>query len=255
MRTVALAEAIGRLSCRLSDWGYVVKEVDDVSTVPGLVDLLGKSYLTPLSSPGHNDFTENNVIWLVAMKGDTPVFAGCARLEDIGRESISRYWSRTLKRAYGANSDAPVIEKVRPEVEKKLFGRLVYFGDLYVNSSERGSRVALRSFVALGHLAVSLKWDPDWIYCFVREEDLARGAGVIYGFSTLLPEPFNWLSPPPPRSNSEWLALLPRDEIWSFAGASLRAALRSAGPRRDRSDNQQGVIKDAPAECVGSHGE
>lgn len=239
MRTVAVAGALGGLKACLAAEGFNVREVEDISTVPGLIERIGKPYLTPLSSPAHNDFTEGNSLWLVAEKDGDPVYLGCARLEDLGTESVSRYWTRVLQRAYASSPHDVVIQDIRPEIERSIGGRLVYFGDLYAKRSGRGARRALRAFIAIGHLAVALKWDPDWIYCFVREEDVMRGAAAMYGFAGLYANPFHWVAPPAPRENSEWLAVLPRAEIWHSANAALRASELGL-----LSNHQQGKVED-----------
>lgn len=255
MRVVEVAGALGGLKASLADEGFVVREVEDVTTVPGLIERIGKPYLTPLSSPSHNDFTAGNSLWLVAEKEGEPVYLGCARLEDLGGEAIGRYWARVLHRAYAERPEDVVINGVRPEIERTVGGRLVYFGDLYANVSVRGARKALRAFVAIGHLAVSLKWDPDWVYCFVREADVLRGAAAIYGFTALYPNPFNWVAPPPPRENSEWLAALPRTELWHCAKAALEASERSVTRRLGAvSNNQQGKVQNSGQSLVVTDG-
>lgn len=115
---------------------------------------------------------------------------------------------------------------------------MVYFGDLYVNPRGRGDRLTLRAFVALGHLAVSLKWEPDWTYCFVRERDALRGAAMLYGFCQIVPDPFTWIDPPSPRENSEWLALLPKVDLMSVVEA-VRDAVCS-------SDNKERKVQHQP---------
>lgn len=228
MQTIEAAAALGALRASMVAEGYTVRQVEDVATIPELIERVGKPYLTPLSSPLHNDLTEGNSIWLVAEEGDEPVYLGCARLEDLGRESIASYWSRSLERAYPNREGEGVIENVRLEVDRAIGGRIVYFGDLFVKGHRRGSRKALRTFVAIGHLAVSLKWNPDWTYCFVREADVLRGAAALYGFTMLYPNPFSWVNPPYPRDNSEWLATLPRSEVWHCVEAALNASIGKA---------------------------
>lgn len=216
------AVGIGYLWNNLANQGYEVEELTDMSAVHDAVEAAGKAYLTPFNSPAHNDFTQKSALWLVARKEGVPAFLGCARLEDLGSERLDQYWPRVFSRAYGdsANKGA-VIRNVGSDIATEMSGRLVYFGDLFVSPSVRGSRSALRSFVALGHLAVSLKWDPDWTYCFVRERDLMRGAAALYGFTRHFGAPFEWIEEPPtPRSRSERLVGLPRRDLgWSVSAA------------------------------------
>lgn len=240
MSVVEKAKAIGRLSEFLGNDGIEVSEVEDFDQVASIIEASGKPYLTPVTSPMHNDFHHSNALWLVARRDGEPVFLGCARLEDIGPEPVGSYWSRVMRRVYGESS-RDVIRSVRPEISSKVRGRLVYFGDLFVAVGGRGSRLNLRAFVALGHLAVSLKWEPDWTYCFIRERDLARGAQTLYGFPDAMPAPFTWIDAPEPRESSEWLALLSRDELMPVCNRCLLAVNAA---RAIASNNQSRKIDD-----------
>ncbi|WP_238368259.1 hypothetical protein [Mesobacterium pallidum] len=214
---------MGRLGASLKSRGIDVREVVDFGEVSEIVRRAGKPYLTPFSSPDFNDFTSENVLWLVGEREGEPAFIGCARLEAIGAEHIESWWSRVFGRAY-APGQTPILNNVRPNVARELRGRIVYFGDLYVAPKMRGSREALRTFVALGHIAVSLKWDPDWTYCFLRERDILRGAAAIYGFTRNFGRPFDWLrDPPAPRQASERLVALPREDLMQVAELAAQA--------------------------------
>lgn len=225
MDTLARAAAIGRLMKVLESKGFEVSQVSDPVEVGDIVAQIGKPYLTPMSAAASNDFTSGNYLPLVARKDGEPAMLGCARLEDLGHEPVDRFWQRVFSRTYGDASGKDVVGRVRPEVVRAVARRLVYFGDLFVNPKFRGMSSSVREFVAIGHLAVSLKWDPDWIYCFIREKDMLRGAAVRYGFSATMPAPFEWLiDPPAPRDRSEVLALLSRDELPVVTQQALRSS-------------------------------
>ena len=224
MRTLETANRLGQLCQFLADKDFEIEELTDLSTIGEIANNMDKPYLTPMSSADHNDFTEMNHICLVARKNGKPIMMGCARLEDIGAEPVSSYWTRVFTRAYGAPSSPPVISNINPEVERNFTRKLVYFGDLFVAKGGRGNRSALRAFVAIGHLAVSLKWDPDWIYCFIRERDLMLGASAMYGFNRDFGSPFEWVDEPPhPRNRSEQLVALSRTDIPMVTGRTLVA--------------------------------
>lgn len=209
----------------LTKEGYEIEEITNSNQVMGLVDELEKPYLTPMSSPAFNDFTRAGTLGLVARRDGRPAMFGFARLEDLGDESVGQYWARVFGRAYGGDPSANVICDVRREVDRTLGRRLVYFGDLFVAPDARGSRLALRSFVAFGHLAVSLKWDPDWTYCFIRERDVLRGSAALYGFNRVFGRPFSWIgSPPAPRSNSELLVAVSRADVGPVTDIAIDAA-------------------------------
>lgn len=232
---IAKAGVLGDLRALLASKGLSVEEVTQISDIPELVRQAEKPYLTPLSSPAFNDFTEKNVLWLVARRDGVPVYLGCARLEDLGTEAVGSFWRRVFARVYG-DGQTEKISDVRENVDRSIGGRLVYFGDLYVSAAGRGDRAALRAFVALGHAAVSLKWDPDWTYCFVRERDALRGAALMYGFGQVMPRPFRWIDPPSPRTNSEWLAVLAKGELLPMISATRDALCDLDDKKREVQD-------------------
>lgn len=224
MNTVDKAQAFGTLDAFMNAQGYKIESLNDFSEIPHIASQLGKQYLTPMSSPDFNDLTEGRSICLVARKDGMPVMMGCARLEDIETEPVGKYWKRVFLRAYGANKCKEVIGDTLPKVDRMMTRRLVYFGDLFVCKGFRGSRLALRSFITLGHLASALQWDPEWTYCFIREKDIGRGTLELYGFNTNFGNAFEWLiEPPKPRDRSELLVAVSREDLQQSINRALRA--------------------------------
>jgi hypothetical protein len=207
--------------------GVEVLELVEYSRLHEVAASAAKGYLTPLMSPSHHDLTAGNSLWLVAWRGDEPVMLGAARLEELGAERVSSFWPRCLERLYN-RPKGELIESVSEDVSSVLRGRLAYFGDLHVSPSFRGNLQSVRAFVTIGHLAVSLKWDPDFTYAFVREKDALRGASIRYGFMDAIPSPMIWKDPPSPRSNSEWCVFTSRERLPSMARAVL-AGLKLGG--------------------------
>jgi hypothetical protein len=207
MNILDRANVVGALSELLLHRGLRLEVLEDYSRVREAIDFAGKEYLTPFSSPDFNDFTSENCIWMCAYDGDGPVILGAARLEDLGNERLDVYWERTFGRAYRGSE----IHNVSSVITNRVQGKIVYFGDLFVAKRARGNRSNLRAFTAIGHMLCSLKWDPDWIYCFLRQRDASRGAAQLYGFNWIEPSPYEWIGVPPQnRSNSEVAAFLSR---------------------------------------------
>lgn len=212
------ARMASALDGRLASAGVEVRQIVDFAEVRAIVEGLGKDYLTPVNSPLLSDMLESNCLGLVGVRGGAPVFFGIARLEDLTVEPVNSWWVRMLGRAYGRD----VVAGVNAGAADLMRGRLVYFGDLFVAPGARGVLQNVRDFVALGHLMVAARWSPDVTYCFVRERDVMRGAAARYGFSRLMPSPLVWRDPPPvPRSNSEWLAYLPRADLLPMVRAAV----------------------------------
>lgn len=199
---VEKSEILTRRKDYLLSVGIRVEQLEDFSKVKSLVSITQKNYLTPLASPEKNDLTHGNCIWLIGWYESEPVILGGARLEDLQGEPVTSFWPRSLGRLYGRDPQA-LISAISEEVAKRLRGRLAYFGDLHVAKNNRGSLANLRAFTTIGHLAVSLQWNPDHTYAFVREDDVMRGAAARYGFCDMYVRPITWVDPPPPRSDSE----------------------------------------------------
>lgn len=188
--------------------GYALKVLDDPSGIPGIIEAMGKPYLTPKLSPLLNDFTSADTFWMLLLNGEETVGAAGCRYEDLGARKISEHWKESLKRQYGGG-EHDVIEWVSPQVDEALKGKLVYYGDLFFTPEAGRSRRILRLFVMIGHLWTFLKWEPESIYAFVREKDLSRGANFYYSFPRFIPSPQRWVKPAPePREDSEYLVML-----------------------------------------------
>lgn len=213
---------IGRCEARLAQHGIRVEQIDDFDRIPGLIEKSEKNYLTPIVSPLRNCLTQNNCIWLIGWRGDIPAFIGGARLEDLGDEPVSMFWPRSMARLYD-RPKGELIRNVSNEVSAQLNGKLAYFGDLHVTPGVRGTLSLLRAFITIGHIAVSLKWNPDHIYAFLRGDDVLRGAAMRYGFLDLFPHPIEWENPPEQRSNNEWCGVLSRHRLPGMARATVRS--------------------------------
>lgn len=212
-------QIIGKCEAHLAQKGIRVEQVEDFDRIPYLMKQSKKTYLTPIVSPLNNCLTQGNCIWLVGWLGDQPAMIGGARLEDLGDETVASFWPRSLGRLYN-RPQAELIENVSNDISHRLSGKLAYYGDLHVMPGMRGMLSNLRSFITIGHLAVSLKWNPDHIYAFLRENDVMRGAAARYGFLDVFPRPMAWKNPPEPRSSNEWCGVLSRRKLPGMARAT-----------------------------------
>lgn len=205
--------------------GLVVHVEQDFETVPKIIETIGKPYLTPKMSPFYNDFTGENCFWLLLKKDDQVVAAAGARLDDLGTGSITEYWRRTMRRHYG-QGETEMVTQIAPPLEQDLKGRLVYFGDLYFSRSAGRSLKTVRRFVLIGHMISALKWNPDWTYAFLREDDVRRGGNFHYGFNRYIPDAQFWLDPPAPRENTEYCVMINRRDLGYLAEAYVRSPER-----------------------------
>ena len=205
--------------------GLVVQVEQDFEIVPKIVEAIGKPYLTPKMSPFFNDFTGSNCFWLLLKKDGDVVAAAGARLDDLGDGSITEYWRRTMRRHYGQGVNE-VVTTVAAPLEQDLRGRLAYFGDLYFSKAAGRSLKTVRRFVLIGHMIAALKWNPDWTYAFLREDDVRRGGCYHYGFNRYIPDAQFWLDPPAPRENTEYCVMINRRDLAYTAETFIRSPER-----------------------------
>ncbi len=187
--------------------GYSVSECVDYSTIPTILESLGKPYVTPHLSPNRNDFTQTNSFWMLVEKDGVVVAAGGVRLEDLGQESVGHYWDRLYKRQSGHG-----VKRVANPLLNELSGKLAYLGDLHLKEGHRGSRTLLHYSAILCHVIVSIKWSPDWTYAFLHKRDVVRGAAALYGFTRAIPQSKIWHKVEEPRRNDEYCASLSKDD-------------------------------------------
>lgn len=213
MQTLDVMKAAAICLERLKARGFEVEQSADFTRVTAQIAGMEKNYLTPKLSPDWNDFTSESAIWLFLLRGGKPVGGVGARFDALGPERVDTYWQRTFARQY-PRPKGPTVEDVSPVLVERLTGNLVYVGDFFLAQDVRGP-AAVSKLMAYLMLALALsKWpNLDWVYAFIRQRDLGRGAAARYGLHQVVPRPLNWPDPPEGRGNTEWFAGTTRDEL------------------------------------------
>lgn len=158
--------------------GYEVRILQDFDKVPEAMDELG-GRCSPILDPRRNLFTRTNALWMFAYYEGTPVLGGGVRVDDIGDEDLGSFILRSLPLAFGVRAK-PVNYGI---FDRKLFGRVGYFGDLKAEIPSHHWRIAddvIRSFTAYGHFRIMKDFGADCTYCYLRKKDKRRAEN--YGF-------------------------------------------------------------------------
>ena len=225
--TVALLAA--ECVSRLAEAGIHVEQTSDFEQALDLVKLMDKPYLTDFMSPRKNDFFEANCFWLLLRddKGGPSGMVG-ARMDDTGREPLSAYSVRKLRNMFPDESGVPVRPDRLPRIAYEIMGKVVYTGDLFVGPGLRSTnRQMLRTLVLLLYCTICLKWqDFDWLYAFLRDRDVARGAAWLYHFPRIYPMAHSWTLRPSVETGEHWLAAMDRLEFADVLGTYLVAPHR-----------------------------
>jgi hypothetical protein len=214
---------------RLADAGIRVEQTSDFELAMETVAEMDKPYLTDFLSPRKNDFFESNCFWLILRdaSGGASGMVG-ARMDDTGREPLSSYSARKLRNLFPEEAEVPIRPDRLPRIAQEISGRVVYTGDLFVGSGLRTTnRQTLRTLVLLLYCAISLKWQPfDWLYAFLRDRDVSRGAPWLYHFPRVYPLAHSWTLRPSVQTGEHWLAAMDRLEFVDMLSAYLAAPHR-----------------------------
>ena len=211
---------------RLADSGIKIDQTSNFDLALSTVSDMDKPYLTDFMSPRHNDFFEDNCFWLILYDQDgQPAGTVGSRMDRTGREPLSAYSARKLRNLFPEEAEVPVRPDRLPRIADEIRGNVVYMGDLFLGPTLRTTnRQCLRLIVLLLHCVAFLKWkDLDWVYAFLRDRDVRRGAGWLYHFPRMYPVAHSWTKPPSDHSGENWLAAMNRVEFAEMLTTYLAA--------------------------------
>lgn len=210
-----LIDAYSACLSEMKNMGVRLTALTDPADVLEVANIMRDPQMTPEMSPLTNSSAQGHCFWLVAEKGNEIVNLGGARFDDIGESSVSQHWLWNAQRNHASpwNTEPLWVNK---RVDGRLGGRLVYFGHLR-SSSGKGSLARTAYFIRAGQMLAATKWDPDFIYAFVKRKECDNGAQSRYGFATRLPAVQRWQNEPKGRSNTESCLLNSKSDILFLA--------------------------------------
>lgn len=187
---------------RMLEWqGVTLSVVTDADRIIEIAQVLKDPSMTPEVAPLLQPYTTGRCFWLVAERSGQAIAAGGARFDDLEDEAFSTYLERCA-RIYHGRPWEPAALRVDRSLDKKLGGKLVYFGHLRSDSGP-GSLARTALFVKAGQMLSAIKWDPDAIYIWLKRRHAEQGAHARYGFATRVPETQVWGYFPPGRMEDD----------------------------------------------------
>lgn len=178
--------------------------------------LMGKTKVNPLMAREYHDLSRDDAFWLFLQQDGRDVGCVAARRDSLYSEGLSEFWRRSYQRCYGLKTEH-VPHSQAPAVVEEIRGSVVYMGEFYIKPGSRGSRHQLALFTHFLFSYCMMKWRPDWLYGFVRGDDIRKGYAGEYGFSRQVPGAQIWPSPPPGRQNDEYLVAVSRTDLFHMA--------------------------------------
>lgn len=200
----------------LEDKGITVEESSNFRECEDRMRAIGKNSITPMISSEHNDLSKDNAIWLILRKNGEDIGGVAARHDILVSETLSSFWTRSYARLYKGQGHLHVVSDT-PRPCDEISGRVIYMGEFFIAEHVRGSRHLLSLYTHLLFSYSQLRWQPDWLYAFVRADDARLGYATEYGFTRQYPGAHVWGVLPKGRATGEYLVAIRSDELSDMA--------------------------------------
>ena len=197
---------------RLEERGVSIDASSDFAACEDRMRAIGKASFTPMISSEYNDLSMDHAVWLILQLDGRDIGGVAARHDTLRRERLTEFWARSYNRLY-KNSGRLEASLSCDEIS----GNVVYMGEFFITKDARGSRHLLSLYTHLLFAYCALRWQPDWLYAFIRADDVRRGYASEYGFTRQYPGAHTWSQRPSGRAEGEYVVALPSDDLTRMA--------------------------------------
>ncbi|MEM7295317.1 MAG: hypothetical protein AAF330_01625 [Pseudomonadota bacterium] len=203
--SMARQDAIGTLEAQglsLELSGYDERLVQEVAALKGRVG-------PEVRCCGDEDSSEKAM--LLALRADEELVGFAAlKLCDFGDRTLAEYLWETYRQQYSGGADPFDLEDL-PSLVKTVRGRVVYYGDFWVQSARKINKTAL----AIVLLSIAHRdFEADYSYFFTRFRNYRRGLGAHYLATCSIPFAINWAVDVEHRLSSDTLYFTSREEAF-----------------------------------------
>lgn len=154
--------------------------------------------LTEPFSVEYFDLSPETAFWIaVSDDQERVVSVQAARLDTLGRRSLAEHWRTQQQRIYVApyENDRPELGDNHCPAAFEISGDVAYHGNMWLSSDWKGKKLG-QPLCRLGQLIAYLKWDLDYIYCFIETALVAKGFAAHQGYSHIQPMGTDWIHAP-----------------------------------------------------------
>gem|GEM_PF-1556501 len=199
--------------------GYGYRVETDFAKVRREIESAGKE-LTPFFWTNYYDFNGKNAFCVVLEKDGQGLAYLCSQKMDLGARSLETAYIQRLEAIYSHDSAAKLDPTWTCEPLRDITGPIAYSGDAVTHGDLRTLGNSKRYLAAISKLSLYLTlstWsDVNWIVGTIRERDMSRGLGWLYGAARCYPMAERWLTLPEKRlANYAVLASSRQDVLWS----------------------------------------
>ena len=200
----------------LEEKGITVEDSSEFEKCEDRMRAIGKNSITPMISSEHNDLSKDNAGWLILRKDGQDIGGVAARHDMLVSETLSSFWARSYGRLYQGQGHLRLVTDA-PRPCDEIAGSVIYMGEFFIAEKMRGSRHLLSLYTHLLFAYCHIRWQPDWLYAFVRADDARLGYATEYGFTRQYPGAHVWGVLPKGRATGEYLVALKSGEMADMA--------------------------------------
>ncbi|WP_150525087.1 hypothetical protein [Roseibium sediminis] len=222
-----LVKALGIYTNLIEDLGLVVTQEYDFNYLADICDDAHEHRLSEQFSPRYFDFTPDNSFWVCVSnrRGDILSFQA-ARLDYLAGISLKQHWAAQQRRIYcdPYPDQEPELGVNHAYATEKITGRVVYHGEMWLHPDLRGGRKLGGPICRIGQLLAFLKWDFDYIYCFISDVLHHKGFTAAQGYQNCEPFGTDWVRPPSHIPTDDYLCWNQPHNLVRLAWATIRSA-------------------------------
>ncbi len=184
---LAVARICARIESELEHLGYTVVVNNDMEALNTTVESCRSKTVSPMHNVTVCDFSGERAYWLCLEDslGQTIAIQAfrCDQVETTLLDWCAPYMIGVYMRCHELMVPAQV-QTTDNSISKKLRGKLVYHGELWVSKHTKNRRV-FEAFTRLGLLLSMLKWNPDAIWALAGEQMAKHGHLNRIGYSNI----------------------------------------------------------------------
>lgn len=186
------ARVVSAMESRLRAIGVQVEFGLDFEHLEECLEGLEKDKLTEHFRSDLNTYTPQNAFYIKALNGGELVALIAARFDDLGQQTLDVHLTKYWRRCYPGKAGPKVeLAKQQPRFMREISGRVAYLGELWVKPEWRGKRIH-EYLVPLTTATAMQRWDPHWMYCWIRPVMWGKDYARAYGFSAVHPVGLIW---------------------------------------------------------------
>lgn len=216
--------AAGNLVKVIVSKGLSVEVEHDFAQLEKLCEEIDGKTLSEQFSPSFFDIAPSIGFWLSVRDATGKlVSVQAARIENLHGRSLGDHWNQQQRRIYVDRADEGALGTEHAPGADLITGNVVYHGDMWLSDDLRGGGVA-STLCRLGQMVAYMKWQPDFIYCFMSEALVRKGFSTGQGYFHMQPCGTDWQQAPADIRPDDWLLWNSRTDLHYLARILAQSA-------------------------------